>query len=56
MKKAPNEKDKYQMIEAAIQELADQGPIYDTGERRWSRKTETYRIVWAAVPPKEKRS
>jgi hypothetical protein len=44
------------MIEQAIQMLAEQGLIYDTGKRRWSARTQTYQIVWAAVPPKHKQS
>lgn len=40
-------------LEEAIKSLAEQGKIYDTGERRWSERTRSYQIVWAAVPPKD---
>jgi hypothetical protein len=36
-------------IEQAIQDLARQGLIVDTGERRWSERTGRYHIVWAAT-------
>ena len=42
------------LIEEACQELAAEGLIYDTGERRWSERTRSHQIVWAAVPPKDK--
>ena len=35
-------------IEEAIQDLARQGLIVDTGHRRWSERTRRYEIVWAA--------
>jgi hypothetical protein len=41
-----------EMIEKVIQQLAAQGKVYDTGERRWSERTQSYQVVWAAVPPK----
>jgi hypothetical protein len=44
----------YDEIEAALQELAAEGRIYDTGERRWSERTQSHQVVWAAVPPKHK--
>jgi hypothetical protein len=34
-------------IEKAIQDLARQGLIVDTGDRRWSERTRSYQIVWA---------
>jgi hypothetical protein len=43
-------------IEEAVERLKAQGLIYDTGERRWVARTQTYQVVWAAVPPKHKRS
>jgi hypothetical protein len=36
-------------IEAAIRALADEGLIYDTGQRRWSERFQEYQIVWATV-------
>ena len=39
----------YEAIEQAIQDLAREGLIVDTGQRRWSERTRSYQIVWAAV-------
>jgi biotin operon repressor len=33
-------------IEEAIQRLAEEGLIVDSGERRWSARTGRYEIVW----------
>ena len=38
----------YDAIEQAIQDLARQRLIVDTGRRRWSERTGRYEIVWAA--------
>ena len=35
-------------IEQAIQDLARQGLIVDTGHRRWSERAGRYEIVWVA--------
>jgi hypothetical protein len=35
-------------IEQAIQDLARQGLIVDTGRWRWSDRTGRYEVVWAA--------
>jgi hypothetical protein len=43
-----------EMIEDAIQRLVADGLVYDTGERRWSERTQSHQVVWAAVPPKHK--
>jgi len=43
----PDEVD-YDAIEEAIQDLAREGLIVDTGERRWSERTRSYQIVWTA--------
>jgi hypothetical protein len=56
MTKSPTDEEKYQMIEEAVRQPAAEGLIYDTGHRRWSKRTQTYQIVWAAVPPKQQRS
>jgi hypothetical protein len=56
MTNLPTDEEKYEMIEEVLQRLAAEGLIYDTGERRWSARTQTYQIVWAAVPPKHKQS
>jgi hypothetical protein len=45
----------YAEVEEAVAGLAREGLIYDTGERRWSEHTNSYQIVWAAVPPKNER-
>jgi len=47
-----DEDEYYEMIEQAIQELVAEGRVYDTGERRWSERTQSYQVVWAAIPPK----
>jgi hypothetical protein len=44
------------MIQKAIYELAAEGLIYDTGRRKWSERTQSYRIVWAAVPGEQLQS
>jgi hypothetical protein len=46
----------YKMVEGAIEQLAAEGLIYDTGKRMWSARTQSYQVCWAAVPPKRKRS
>ena len=43
----PKEKEKYEEIEQALQKLAREGQIVDTGRRRWSKRTRSYQIVWA---------
>jgi hypothetical protein len=40
--------DAIEAIEQAIQDLAREGLIVDTGRRRWSARTGGYEIVWAA--------
>jgi hypothetical protein len=52
---SPTDEEKYEMIEEAIRRLAAEGLIYDTGRRKWSARTQTYQIVWAAIPPKNHR-
>jgi hypothetical protein len=44
------------MVEEAIESLAAQGLIYDTGKREWSERTQSYQVVWEAVPPKHQQS
>jgi hypothetical protein len=41
--------DAIEAIEQAIQDLAREGLIVDTGRRRWSERTRSYQIVWAAA-------
>ena len=40
--------DAIEAIEQAIQDLAREGLIVDSGRRRWSARTGRYEIVWAA--------
>jgi len=49
----PKEKEKYEAIEQALQKLAREGLIVDTGRRRWSKRTRSYQIVWAKAPGAE---
>ncbi|MBR0742108.1 hypothetical protein JQ581_34745 [Bradyrhizobium liaoningense] len=44
------------MIEEVLQQLASEGVVYDTGERRWSKRLQSYQVVWAKVPPKNEQS
>jgi hypothetical protein len=55
MKKSASEEETSRMIAEALQQLAEEGRIYDTGQRRWSERTQSYQIVWAATPPKQER-
>jgi len=50
MNNDPTDEEKYEMIEAAFRRLEAEGRIYDTGKRRWSERTRTHQVVWAAVP------
>ena len=49
MNKSPSEEETSRMIEEALRQLAEEGRIYDTGQRRWSERTQSYQIVWAAT-------
>jgi hypothetical protein len=49
-----DEDEYYEMIGACIQVLVAEGRLYDTGERRWSERTQSHQVVWGAVPPKHK--
>jgi hypothetical protein len=53
MKKSRSDEEMHQMINEALERAAEQGLIYDTGQRRWSERTQSYQIVWAAIPPKQ---
>jgi hypothetical protein len=44
------EQEIYGAVDEAILRLAREGLIVDTGRRRWSERTRSYQIVWAAVP------
>jgi hypothetical protein len=50
MKNEPTDDEKYEMLEAAFRTLEAEGKIYNTGQRRWSERTQTYQVVWATVP------
>ena len=39
---------RHDAIEQALQSLARKGLIVDSGRRRWSERTRSYQIVWAA--------
>ncbi|MCD9106063.1 hypothetical protein [Bradyrhizobium japonicum] len=56
MKKTQPDEQAYREMEEAVKELAAAGLIYDTGQRRWSERTKSYQVVWAAVPPENERS
>jgi hypothetical protein len=47
MANSPTDEQKYRMIEEAILSLAARGFLYDTGQRKWSARTQSYQIVWA---------
>ncbi|MCS3496169.1 hypothetical protein M2189_004871 [Bradyrhizobium japonicum] len=56
MKKTPPDEQAYREMEKAVKELEAAGLIYDTGQKRWSDRTQSYQVVWAAVPPKHEQS
>jgi hypothetical protein len=39
-------------IQAALERLASEGVIFDTGKKRWSKHTGRYETVWSAVERK----
>jgi hypothetical protein len=45
-----------EMFEQTCRELAADGLIYDTGQRKWSERMKSYQVVWAFVPPKHQQS
>ena len=49
----PKEKEKCEAIEQALQKLAREGLIVDTGRRRWSKRTHSFQIVWVKAPGAE---
>jgi hypothetical protein len=51
MQKYPDELD--EAIDDCLRMLAAEGRIYDTGQRKWSERTQSYQIVWEIVPPKD---
>jgi hypothetical protein len=36
-------------IAAAIQDLVGRGLVVDSGQRRWSQRTQRYEIVWVST-------
>ncbi len=48
-----SEAEVHEAIQEAIDDLAADGLIVDTGERRYSPRTGRYEIVWAAVPDRK---
>jgi hypothetical protein len=47
-----NSAQRSQALRAAIYSLAAKGLIYDTGERRWPERTQSFLIVWKAISGK----
>lgn len=37
-------------IDKAIQELVRKGLVIDSGQRRWSKRTGRYEVVWVSTP------
>jgi hypothetical protein len=56
MRKYPTDERLHEEVMGALRRLAAEGLIYDTGRRKWSERTRSYQIVWAAVPPKNERN
>ena len=52
MRKYPTDERLHAEVMEALLSLVAEGRIYDTGQRRWSERTRSYQVVWAAVPPK----
>jgi hypothetical protein len=50
MMNSQTDQEKFKAVEEAVQRLVAQGRLYDTGMRRWSERTQTFQVVWAAVP------
>jgi hypothetical protein len=46
----PNDEDLYTEVREAIQCLVREGKVVDSGERRWSKRTRRYEIVWMVAP------
>jgi hypothetical protein len=46
----------HEEVMEALLSLAADGLIYDTGRRKWSERTQSYQIVWAAAPPKNEQN
>ena len=39
-----------ELAREAVRRLKER--FYDTGRREWSEQTQSYQVVWAAIPPK----
>ena len=46
----------HEQVMEALRRMAAEGRIYDTGRRKWSERTRSYQVVWAAVPPKQEQN
>jgi hypothetical protein len=44
------EEEAYDVLEEVLREMAQEGLIYDSGERTWSNRRQQYEIVWRATP------
>jgi hypothetical protein len=56
MRKYPTDERLHEEVMEALRRLAAEGRIYDTGRRKWSERTQSYQVVWAAVPPKNEQN
>jgi hypothetical protein len=56
MRKYPTDERLHEEVMEALRRLAAKGLIYDTGRRKWSERTRSYQVVWAAVPPKNEQN
>jgi hypothetical protein len=57
MRKYPTNERLQEDVMEALLRLAAEGLIYDTGRRRkWSERTRSYQVVWAAIPPKNEQN
>jgi hypothetical protein len=56
MRKYPTDERFHEEVMEALLSLAAEGLIYDTGRRKWSERTRSYQVVWAAVPPRNEQN
>lgn len=45
-----------ELAREAVRRLAAEEGVYDTGRREWSEQTQSYQVVWAAIPPKNEQN
>jgi len=51
MRKYPTDERLHEQVMEALRRMAAEGRIYDTGRRKWSERTRSYQVVWAAWRP-----